>query len=231
MSTLGHRASVEAVVAQRAGWHWLRLSVPDLATALAPGHAVLIGAQPWSVIRADGARGTVECLAAAGEPPAPGSVITVCGPTGRAFDPATASPRALLVGDLQGLAALVFLADRLRRAPGRIKVLLLLEAGPQGAPFEPAPSRIIVPDLPSWVVAAIPLCEDWGVPSRLAAPAGGPGCFEGSVTELAERWLDTLQGTADVTLFGCGAPELLALLDTLAGRRGLVAQLRPGRGD
>lgn len=93
-------------------------------------------------------------------PPAIGERVTLRGPQGGAFDLSRTSPRALLLGQLDSLAELLFLADQLRQQPNRIKLLLLLEAHGE-LPFQPQPSRIIVPDLPSWVIAALPLCEDW----------------------------------------------------------------------
>ncbi|MEM9101628.1 MAG: hypothetical protein AAGB12_04840 [Pseudomonadota bacterium] len=51
-------------------------------------------------------------------------------------------------------------------------------------PFRPAPSRLVLPYVPSDVIACIPLLEDKGIPSRLCHTEMQPGCFEGSTDEL-----------------------------------------------
>ncbi len=82
----------------------------------------------------------------------------------------------------------------------------------------------MVPGLPPWVTAAIPLLEDWGIPSRLASPHELPGCFNGSLDELARGWLEVCQGVADVTVYACGPTNLLADMHRLADAYGLPCQ-------
>lgn len=57
-------------------------------------------------------------------------------------------------------------------------------------PFYPVPSRTLVTHLPPGVIAALPLLEDWGVPSRLTstAPEPLPGCFSGTAQALLAHW-------------------------------------------
>ena len=57
----------------------------------------------------------------------------------------------------------------------------------------------------------MPLLEHWGIPCRLATLAGYEGCFDGYVTELAERYLSTLNAEqlAATEVFACG-PALAA---------------------
>jgi len=50
--------------------------------------------------------------------------------------------------------------------------------------FRPQPSRFLVEGMPDGVIAAIPLLEDWGIPSRLCHSQGQVGCFEGSLDEF-----------------------------------------------
>lgn len=57
----------------------------------------------------------------------------------------------------------------------------------EALPFRPRPSRFLLDDMPAGVIAAIPLLEDWGIPSRLCQPEGLAGCFEGSLDELVAR--------------------------------------------
>src|SRR5580704_3537511 len=78
-------------------------------------------------------------------------------------------------------------------------------------PFRPRPSIIVVPGIPTGVIACMPLLEDWGVASRLASPSDFPGCFEGSATELADAWLASLGPTelAQVEIISCGPAPML----------------------
>src|SRR5579871_2825845 len=94
-------------------------------------------------------------------------------------------------------------------------------------PFRPRPSTILVPDIPAGAIAAMPLLEEWGVPSRLATLAGFAGCFPGFVTELAAAWLSSLPAAelARVALYACGPTPMLAAVARLAQRFGLPAQV------
>ena len=143
---------------------------------------------------------------------------------GRGFNPHTATPRALLLADARGIASIVSLARSLRERQPRVKPLALFEFTPP-LPFRPQPSRIMIPGLPIGVIAALPLLDDWGIPSRIACPnEEQPGCFEGAVTVLARGWLDVSQGAADVTVFACGGEALLATARTLADDYRLARQ-------
>lgn len=53
--------------------------------------------------------------------------------------------------------------------------------------FTPTPSEILTPELPDNMIAAIPLLDDLGIPSRLCCGKFRPGCFEGDLTLLAEE--------------------------------------------
>lgn len=204
---------------QANGWHLLRLQIPALAAQLAPGQSVQVDGVTWPVMRVNG--DVVECLHRA---PAPAAEAVITGPCGSAFAFDDPTARALLLGDVAGLAALLHLTDTLRCRQPRVKVLLLLAVTAE-LPFRAQPSRLMVPGLPADVIAAIPLLDDWNVPSRLANPAGQPGCYDGPLIELAQHWLDSLQGAADVTLYGCGGLDLLHSVQQLADARRLPARL------
>lgn len=60
-------------------------------------------------------------------------------------------------------------------------------------PFRPRPSTILVPHMPAGVIACVPALEEFGIASRLASTMGLPGCFDGTVIELAELWLGALE--------------------------------------
>lgn len=73
--------------------------------------------------------------------------------------------------------------------------LLVLFGSDAGFPFRPRPSTILVDGMPPGVIACVPALEEFGIASRLASTAGLPGCYDGSVTELARSWLQSLQPT------------------------------------
>ena len=133
-------------------------------------------------------------------------------------------PRRLLIGEGAGIGPTLFLAEQMRAkdglaATGPWKPLVLLGSDTP-FPFRPRPSVIVVPGIPTGVIACMPLLEEWGVASRLASTADLPGCFEGTVTELADTWLSSLSPTDlnEVEIFSCGPTPLLEATATLARR-------------
>jgi hypothetical protein len=125
--------------------------------------------------------------------------------TAAAADPAAATA----TGALAGPAALA--------APWRPMVLL---GSDTLFPFRPRPSVIVVPGIPTGVIACMPLLEEWGIASRLASTADLPGCFEGLVTDLADAWLSSLSPTdlAEIEIFSCGPTAMLEATAILARR-------------
>lgn len=207
------------------GYTLLRVTTP-LAARLQPGHALRIDGVPWAVLQPAPERDWVDCLQRHAPRPTVGGEVRVAGPVGESFDLAAATPRALLLADDGGIAPLVFLARRLRNRQPRVKPLALFELTPP-LPFQPQPSRIMTPGLPAGVIAALPLLEDWGIPSRIACPAGDqPGCFEGAAAELARGWLEVSRGVADVTVFACGGGGLVETARNLASAYKLACQTR-----
>jgi hypothetical protein len=85
-------------------------------------------------------------------------------------------------------------------------------------PFRPRPSVIVVPGIPTGVIACMPLLEEWGIASRLASTADLPGCFEGTVTDLADAWLSSLSPAdlVEVEVFSCGPAALLEATANIA---------------
>ena len=86
--------------------------------------------------------------------------------------------------------------------------------------FRPRPSTILVPHMPAGVIACVPALEEFGIASRLASPSGLPGCFDGTVTELAEQWLSALEPETlrEIHITASGDAELLSEVEQL-GRR------------
>ena len=140
-------------------------------------------------------------------------------------------PRRLLIGEGAGIGPTLFLAEQMRaRDPVRdtaeattavtpCKPLVLLGSDTL-FPFRPRPSVIVVPGIPTGVIACMPLLEEWGIACRLASTADLPGCFEGTVTDLADAWLSSLSPTdlAEVEIFSCGPTPMLEATSTVARR-------------
>lgn len=101
---------------------------------------------------------------------------------------------------------------------GTARVLVLFEA--ETFAFRPRPSTILVPHMPDGVIACVPALEEFGIASRLASRSGLPGCFDGSVIELAEHWLSALEPEMlrEVHLTASGDAELLSGLEQLSRR-------------
>lgn len=206
------------------GWRVERWQAPALVGDARPGQRLAAGSTELPVMRTRAATGELECLARG---PAGAAVAAADADLrGEPFDLSAPSRRALLLGDLSGLAVLVFLAEQLRAAPVRVKTFAILGLDGE-APFRPAPSRLIVPGVPAWVTGTLPLFEDWGIAARLTSLTERPGCYEGTAVQLARGWLDVQQGVRDVCVYACGGPALLADACALAGAYGLAFQ---GRG-
>ena len=154
-----------------------------------------------------------------------GEIISLLGPVGVPFTPDPARPRTLLLGGGVGIPPMVFLADRLRKDASWQPVVLMGSEVP--FPFNAQPSRFLLPGMPEGIIAAMPLLEDWGIPSRLASLQDYPGCYEGYITDLARHWLDALDADerAKVGLFACGPHLMLAATAALAREYDLPCQV------
>lgn len=217
----------------------LRVMAPQCATHALPGSfahiqcsAALPMRRPLSIMRVDADQGWVEflykgvglgthALATRQE----GETINLIGPIGTPFSPDRARPRTLLLGGGVGIPPMVFLADRLRADTHWQPLVLMGSEVP--FPFSARPSRFLVPGIPEGVIAAMPLLDDWGVPSRLTSLQGYPGCFEGYITDLARSWLDSLSAAEhdEVAIYACGPHPMLAAAARLAGEFDLPCQV------
>lgn len=187
----------------------LTLEWPDDRPAPAPGqHLCLAGGGILWPMR-DCRSGRLEALAHHSPPFHQDEAVTLDGtplvyPQGE----------AILIAQGLGLAPLIHLCERLRGAhPGR---LLALYEPPGPVPFRARPSRFLIKGMPAGVIAAIPLLEDWGIPSRLANVDGLPGAFEGGADELFAA-LPLSPGT---TTYAFGDAHFLARVNARSTRLG-----------
>jgi dihydroorotate dehydrogenase electron transfer subunit len=217
----------------------LRLQAPQCARLGRPGSFVHLTCdprlplrRPISIMRADPEQGWIELLykrvgrgtellarRQAGEK------ISLLGPIGTPFRLTPGYSRPLLIGGGVGMPPMIFLADRLRGDRERQPLVILGSEAP--FPFSASPSKILVSGMPEGTIAAMPLLDDWGIPSRLASLQGYAGCFEGYVTELAGHWLDGLdqQTRESVEIFSCGPHPMLQAVAELAARFDLPCQV------
>ena len=219
----------------------LKFKAPKCASAATPGAFVHLTCdeslpmrRPLSIMRTDPQRGTVEVLykivgnglALLSQKKA-GDRISSLGPIGNGFVPHPQRPRTLLVGGGVGIPPMVFLSESLReRTDAQWKPLVLM-GSEVPFPFRTRPSTILVPGMPDGAIAAMPLLEEWGIPSRLATLAGYPGCFDGYVTDLAAAWLDSLDAAAlnEVEMFACGPTVMLKAAAAVARRFDIPCQV------
>lgn len=208
----------------------MRLWSPECAQRARPGQFVHLTCdpalplrRPLSLMRVNPRESWIEILyKAVGEGTRllarrkPGDRISSIGPIGNPFQVHADRPRPLLIGGGVGMPPMVFLADSLRGSPGCKPFVILGSEVP--FPFPAQPSQFLVPGLPPGVIAAMPLLDDWGIPSRLASLQGYPGCFQGYVTDLARAWLQGLdaEALAEVEVFACGPHPMLAAVAALA---------------
>lgn len=219
----------------------LRLAAPETAARATAGsfvHVVVDPSipmrRPLSIMRVDREAGWIELLfkihGAGLQHLAArrlGETVNLMGPIGHGFTPHADRPRALLLGGGVGIPPMVFLAETLRdRAAEGFKPFAVL-GSELPFPFRARPSTIVVPGMPDGVIAAMPLLDSWGVPSRLTSKAGFPGCHDGFVTDLARLWLGQLGDTArgEVELFACGPTPMLKAVAALAREFSLPCQV------
>lgn len=219
----------------------MRFKSPDIAARARPGSFVHVSCdsalpmrRPMSIMRVDAKIGWIDVLyKAVGDGTRrlarqqPGDILSILGPIGHPFELHPERPRPLLIGGGVGMPPMVFVAEALHsdnRADWRPLVLLGSEVP---FPFQAQPSRIVVPGMPDGVIAAMPLLEDWNVPSRLTSLAGFPGCYEGYAPDLARVWLTSLDEDVrdEVEVFACGPTPMLKAAAHLAQEYNLPCQV------
>ena len=151
-----------------------------------------------------------------------GERISIMGPIGEPFT--IKERRPLLIGGGVGMPPMIFIAQALRHTDKQPFVILGSEVP---FPFTSRPSQFMIEGLPDGVIAAMPLLEDWGIPSRLASLQGYAGCHNGYVTDLGRRWLDGLsdEERREVGVYSCGPHPMLEAVVQLARDYDLPVQV------
>ncbi len=155
-----------------------------------------------------------------------GDAVSLLGPIGQPFVLHENRPKALLIGGGVGIPPMVCLADRIRKASPAWQPLAIL-GSEIPFPFDLERSSLDVEGLDDGLRSTMPLLEKWGIPARLTSLQGFEGCYEGYVTDLADRWLQglTANGLAQVEIFACGPTPMLRAVASLAARFDLPCQV------
>jgi len=219
----------------------LKLRAPKCARAASAGSFVHLSCdaslpmrRPLSIMRAHPEQGTIEVLYKIVGPglellsqKKPGDRLSSLGPIGNGFVPHPQKPRTLLVGGGVGIPPMIFLAETLRASTAAQWKPIVLMGSEVPFPFRARPSTILVPGMPEGTIACMPMLDEWGIPSRLASLAGYPGCYEGYVTELAAKWLESLDRAArnEVEMFACGPTPMLKAVAAVARKFEIPCQV------
>jgi hypothetical protein len=128
----------------------------------------------------------------------------------------------LLIGTDSDQAAVIRTASEMHHSDPSTPLLVLI-GSPDSFSFKPRPSTILVPGMLAGVIAAVPSLEEFGIASRLASELGLPGCYDGTVLELAEQWLQAIAPSlhAEIGIKVAGPEDLLRSVEELGRRRGL----------
>jgi len=214
----------------------MRIRAPKCAAAARPGSFVHIQCddavpmrRPLSIMRVvDGCIDVLYKIVGEGlhllAAKRPGDTISVLGPIGQPFSVSAERPNCLLIGGGVGIPPMVFLAETLQDKRWNPLAIFGSEIP---FPFELAKSAIATPWLDDDVSSSMPFLEKRGIPSRLTSLAEYQGCFRGYVTDLAEKWLNSLD-TAELTkveVFACGPTPMLKAVAALAEKYSLPCQV------
>ena len=217
----------------------LRLTAPKCAAGALPGSFVHIQCddhipmrRPLSIMRASVDDGWIEVLfKTAGDGLRAlashnvGETVSIIGPIGNGFSPSSSHGNKLLIGGGVGIPPMVFLAEQLHAQEPKPNQLIIM-GSEIPFPFKIKMSEIDTPWLPDETRSTMPLLEEWGIATRLATLAGFDGCFDGYVTDLARRWLQTLSNEeiATTEVFTCGPTPMLRAVADLAAEYSLPCQ-------
>ena len=218
----------------------MRLAAPGCAARASAGSFVHVRCaeslpmrRPLSIMRADPEGGWIDLLFKIVGPGTralaahrAGDRLSSMGPIGRGFRPDPARPRALLIGGGVGIPPMVYLAETLKD-DARAWQPLVLMGSELPFPFELTRRGPAAAGMPDGAGSSRAVPDRGVAPPRLASQAGFPGCFDGYVTDLAERWLAGLDPAAlDATqVFACGPTPMLKAAAAVARRYGLPCQV------
>ena len=229
----------------------LRMFAPECAKRAIPGCFVHIRCdadlpmrRPLSIMRVDVEEGWIEVLYKIVGPGLlalsriePGDTLNILGPIGNGFALDSARPLTIMIGGGVGIPPLLFLGEHLHmhfqdtgtwgQSPEFAGQPVAFFGSEIPFPFVLEDNARPLPGAPANATAAIKLMENWMIPSRLATTAGYPGCYDGYVTDLANRWLESLDAEMleQALIYACGPEPMLRAVATLAREFAVPSQL------
>jgi dihydroorotate dehydrogenase electron transfer subunit len=217
-----------------------RLHAPQCARHARPGSFVhaqcdieLPMRRPLSIMRANREEGWIDLLfKVVGEglrlfaAKKPGDKLSLIGPIGHPFEASAGRPNTLLIGGGVGIPPMIFLAEHLKDDHKQWHPLVLM-GSEIPFPFELQESRIACAWLADEINSAMPLLEQWNIPSRLASLSEFDGCHHGFVTELGDKYLASLtpEQLNTTEIFSCGPTPMLEAVAALARKYELPCQV------
>jgi dihydroorotate dehydrogenase electron transfer subunit len=189
--------------------------------------------RPLSIMRADREAGSIEILfKVVGEglkalaDKKTGDRLSSIGPIGHGFEPTPERQRPLLIGGGVGIPPMIFLAESLRDDARKWYPQVIM-GSEIPFPFESMQTSKTADWLPDGVTATMPLLESWGIPCTLASGQGFAGTYRGLVTDVAEKYLSSLddKALAATEIFACGPTPMLKAVAAVAKRYELPCQV------
>ncbi len=150
-----------------------------------------------------------------------GDVLSIIGPIGNGFK-ITDKKLPLLIGGGVGMPPMIAIAQQIKNSDYDPFVILGSEV-----PFPFTPELSNMGGKCSEASHTMPLLEDWGVACRLASLQNYEGVYQGYVTDLAKKYLDSLSADerTQVEVYACGPHPMLAAVAALAKEYNLPCQV------
>lgn len=218
----------------------LRIRAPRTASRATAGSFIHIQCdahipmrRPLSIMRANADDGWIdilfktvgEGLAALAQAEA-GDSLSLIGPIGNGFVADAERTNAILIGGGVGIPPMIYLAEQMNAGLDAWNTLVLM-GSEIPFPFRLADSAISANWLDADCRRTLAELESQGICARLASLAGFDGTFNGYVTDLARRYLDSLN-SADLqqtAIYSCGPTPMLQAVASLAAEYGLPCQV------
>jgi len=155
-----------------------------------------------------------------------GDKMSLIGPIGRPFEAHAERPNTILIGGGVGIPPMIFLAEHLNNEKIDWRPLVLM-GSEIPFPFDLERSKIDCDWLENKTDSAMPLLEQWNIPSRLASLSDFDGCHRGFVTDLGDKYLASLTSAQikETEVFACGPTGMLEAVAKLARNYDLPCQV------
>jgi len=157
---------------------------------------------------------------------AEGSVLNLLGSIGNPFILHEDKPIRILIGGGVGIPPMIFVAETIRQQyPSDTDMTYAFMGSEISFPFTVLNSELPVPGVTAH--HAIEDMENISIPSRLASLRYLTGCYRGHVTELAEKFLQTLspERLQIAEIFSCGPRPMLYATKRLAMKYNIDCQI------